>query len=266
MKAQGKRSKGMRAMAAAFALAIGLTSFNGLSAWAGKMKKDTVKKEYTTADIDGSLVTTEKKAVRTGDNAFDVTLSVTGQSFDYDKQVQVKNTDFVFVVDTSASMNEDGNWNNLKTVLGDEWTYSDNASLVNNILGKDKSLGNTVTFVGYNGNRLINSSSDYYISDKFTSDNIRNAIEEYSDYNKMSGKIKGNTAGGNIIAGFRGARKVINSMKREGRNQIAVLLTDGNPSIVYRQLSRLLAYIAYTKACFQYRQIQPTIKTIYFIC
>ena len=231
-----KRTKGMRALAAAFALVVGLTSFNGISALAGRMKDDGIKKEYKTDDIGDSLLELGKKAVRVDENTYDVTLSVKDKSFEHEKKMPLSNTDVVFVVDTSASMNEGNGWNQLKSVLGDG-----KKGLVYNILGGDnKDSNNSVTFVGYGGNILNQNSPDYYISDKFTS--IGDAVKEYSNFDKMYNKIVDNTAGGNMIAGFEGAKQAIAKLKKDGRKQTVVLITDGDPSvghIIYTLYSNL---------------------------
>lgn len=228
MRKLEKRTKGMRALAAAFALVVGLTSFNGVSALAGRMKNNEVKKEYKTKDIEGPLLELGKKAVRVGENTYDVTLSVKDKSFEHEKKMPLSNTDVVFVVDTSASMDDDNGWVQLKNVLGDK-----NKGLVYNILGGDnKNSNNSVTFVGYGGNILSQNSLDYYISNKFTS--IDDAVKEYSDFDKMYKKIVNNTAGGNMIAGFEGAKGAINALKKDGRKQTVVLITDGDPSVGHR--------------------------------
>ena len=233
MRKLEKRTKGMRALAAAFALVVGLTSFNGISALAGRMKDDRIKKEYKTDDIGDSLLELGKKAVRVGENTYDVTLSVKDKSFEHEKKMPLSNTDVVFVVDTSDSMNEGDGWKQLKKVLGDT-----DKGLVYNILGGDnKDSNNSVTFVGYNGNLLSFSNPDYYISTKFKSSDINEAVAEYADYNKMSGKISDNTAGSNMTAGFRGAGKVFDYLSGKDRKKIAVLITDGDPSVGYTTLS-----------------------------
>ena len=233
MRIIGERSKGMRVLAAAFALTVGLTSFNGISALAGGMKNNEVKKEYTTEDIEGPLLELGKKAVSVGENTYDVTLSVKDNSFEHEKKMPLSNTDVVFVVDTSSSMEEADGWKQLKKVLGDT-----DKGLVYNILGGDnKDSNNSVTFVGYNGNLLSFSNPDYYISSKFGSSDINEAVAEYADYNKMSGKISDNTAGSNMTAGFRGAGKVFDYLSGKDRKKIAVLITDGDPSVGYTTLS-----------------------------
>ena len=236
MRKLEKRTKGMRALAAAFALVVGLTSFNGISALAGRMKDDGIKKEYKTEDIGDSLLELGKRAVRVDENTYDVTLSVKDKSFEHEKKMPLSNTDVVFVVDTSASMDEDNGWVQLKNVLGDK-----NKGLVYNILGGDnKDSNNSVTFVGYGGNILNQNSPDYYISDKFTS--IGDAVKEYSNFDKMYNKIVDNTAGGNMIAGFEGAKQAIAKLKKDGRKQTVVLITDGDPSvghIIYTLYSNL---------------------------
>ena len=233
MRKLEKRTKGMRALAAAFALVVGLTSFNGISALAGRMKDDRIKKEYKTDDIGDSLLELGKKAVRVGENTYDVTLSVKDNSFEHEKKMPLSNTDVVFVVDTSSSMEEGNGWKQLKKVLGDT-----DKGLVYNILGGDnKDSNNSVTFVGYNGNLLSFSNPDYYISSKFGSSDINEAVAEYADYNKMSGKISDNTAGSNMTAGFRGAGKVFDYLSGKDRKKIAVLITDGDPSVGYTTLS-----------------------------
>ena len=236
MRKLEKRTKGMRALAAAFALVVGLTSFNGISALAGRMKDDGIKKEYKTDDIGDSLLELGKKAVRVGENTYDVTLSVKDKSFEHEKKMPLSNTDVVFVVDTSASMDGDNGWVQLKNVLGDG-----NKGLVYNILGNgNEESNNSVTFVGYGGNILNQNSPDYYISDKFTS--IGDAVKEYSNFDTMYKKIVNNTAGGNMIAGFEGAKGAINALKEAGRKQTVVLITDGDPSvghIIYTLYSNL---------------------------
>ena len=233
MRLIGKRTKVMRTLAAVFALSVGLAGFGGVSAWANGMKNADIKKEYRTEDIAGSLVKLGKRAVRTGENAYDITLSLKDNSFEYDKKMPLVDTDVVFVVDTSASMNEGNGWNQLKSVLGDG-----NKGLVYNILGGDnKDSNNSVTFVGYNGNLLSFSNPDYYISDKFKSSDINKAVGEYADYNKMSEKISDNTAGSNMMAGFRGAGKAFDYLSGKDRKKIAVLITDGDPSIGYTTLA-----------------------------
>ena len=62
MRILGEWSKGMRVLAAVFALTVGFTSFNGISALAGKIKDDKVKKEYTIEDIEGPLLELGKDA------------------------------------------------------------------------------------------------------------------------------------------------------------------------------------------------------------
>lgn len=229
MRKLEKRTKGMRALAAAFALVVGLTSFNGISALAGRMKDDGIKKEYTTDDIEGSLLELGKQAVRVGENTYDVTLSVKDKSFEHEKKMPLSNTDVVFVVDTSASMDGDNGWVQLKNVLGDG-----NKGLVYNILGNgNEESNNSVTFVGYGGG-VFTYTPDYYISDKFTSNNIANAVAEYDSSKKMSSKIDGSKGGGNLIAGFEGAKQAIAKLKEDGRNQVVVLITDGDPSVGHR--------------------------------
>ncbi|MGP1402703.1 MAG: VWA domain-containing protein [Catonella sp.] len=229
MRKLEKRTKEMRALAAAFALVVGLTSFNGVSALAGRMKNNEVKKEYKTEDIEGSLLELGKKAVRVGENTYDVTLSVKDKSFEHEKKMPLANTDVVFVVDTSASMDEDNGWVQLKNVLGDK-----NKGLVYNILGNgNEESNNSVTFVGYGGG-VFTYTPDYYISDKFTSNNIANAVAEYDSSKKMSSKIDGSKGGGNLIAGFEGAKQAIAKLKEDGRNQVVVLITDGDPSVGHR--------------------------------
>ena len=200
------------------------------------MKDNGIKKEYKTDDIGDSLLELGKKAVRVGENTYDVTLSVKDKSFEHEKKMPLANTDVVFVVDTSASMNEGNGWNQLKSVLGDG-----KKGLVYNILGGDnKDSNNSVTFVGYGGNILNQNSPDYYISDKFTS--IGDAVKEYSNFDTMYKKIVNNTAGGNMIAGFEGAKQAIAKLKKDGRKQTVVLITDGDPSvghIIYTLYSNL---------------------------
>ena len=229
MRKLEKRTKGMRALAAAFALVVGLTSFNGISALAGRMKDDGIKKEYKTEDIEGPLLELGKKAVRVDKNTYDVTLSVKDKSFEHEKKMPLSNTDVVFVVDTSASMDGDNGWVQLKNVLGDK-----NKGLVYNILGNgNEESNNSVTFVGYGGG-VFTYTPDYYISDKFTSNNIANAVAEYDSSKKMSSKIDGSKGGGNLIAGFEGAKQAIAKLKEDGRNQVVVLITDGDPSVGHR--------------------------------
>lgn len=227
MRATKGRSKGMRVLATAFALMIGLTSFTSLPAKAGM--KEGIKKEYTTSDVENSLLELGKRAVKVGSETYDVTLSVKDKSFESNKKMPLSNTDVVFVVDTSASMDEDNGWAQLKNVLGDN-----EKGLIYNILGNgNEESNNSVTFVGYGGG-YFTYTTDYYISDKFTSNNIDNAIAEYDSSMKMSSKIYGSKGGGNLIAGFEGAKKAIANLKKDGRNQVVVLITDGDPSVGHR--------------------------------